>query len=230
MNEKDRQNAIKIMEKLMEHPVTKLFHDFKNVENYDGLTSSKFPSLSIIKSRLQNNDFLNINEWKNQVELCWSNHTNFQEKNINYYSIVSNECKKIFEKLTNRMNLSSLEIWCSNVNYFQSIQLSYARQPPRKFFSITNQLDSFKKIDNKKIIPLSNSEIKAFMQANNMIKSDDISIGLANILTELQPEFKTANANELWVDLTKLDISTVRALQDYLKVELEKQGDHYPQL
>lgn len=228
MNDEEKRNAIKIMENLMEHPITKLFHDFKSVESYNRL-SQNFFCLSSIKTRLQNNEISNIKEWMNQVELCWSNTYNFQGKNAKYHSIVSTECKKIFEKLTKGINLNSLDKWCSNVYRLQSLQLSFARKPPRKLYPIANHLDSYKQIDNKKIIPLSNAEIKAFMKAQNMIKSEKILNDLVKIIKELQPEYILPNSTQLWLDLTKLDIKTVRALRNCLKAGLEKQGDKYPE-
>lgn len=226
MNNEERQNAIKIMDKLMEHPITRLFHNFEKVDGFD---SPKSFSLSTIKARLQDCDILNTNEWIDQVESCWSNDTNFQEKDKKYYITILTECKRIFKKLTDKINLNSLDKWCSNVYHIHSTQLAFARKPPRKFFSIVSQLDSFNQIDNEKIIPLSNAEIKAFIQANDMIKSEKIKVGLVEILTEFQPEFKASNAPELWIDLTKLDVRTIRALREYLTIELEKQGDHYPE-
>ena len=73
-----------------------------------------------------------------------------------------------------------------------------------------------------------NAELKAFIQATNMIPPDELYRCLAKTLCELEPEFKKSNTAELWVDLTKLDMNTVRTLRDYLKAELEKHGYHYP--
>lgn len=229
MNEEEKQQALEIMEKLMDHPITKPFYDIKPAENSENGSSSNKPSLNIIKNSLLNGT-LSQTEWINQVKSCLSNDSNFNEKDIKYHPIILKECQKIFDKLLKRLNPNSLENWCQNVYYFHSEQIKTASHPPRKIFSIANQLDSFKKIDYERLIPISNAEIKAFQQALSMIQSEDISHGLVNIVNELQPEIKSSNTNELEFDanLYKLDLNTFRALRDYLKTELEKQGDRYP--
>lgn len=227
MNEEEKQRAIKIMEKLMEHPITKLFQDYKYDEDPENMSSSTNKNLNDIKSDIIDGK-LTFSDWKKLIGLCFTNDKLFKEKEMKYFQIISKECKEIFEKLTQKTTANTFENWCSNVSSLHSAQIDFARHPPGKIFSIAIQLDSFKKIDNEKIIPLSLAEIKALQQALTLIKSADISHGLVNIVTELQPEIKPTNTNELNVELMKLDIKTVRALRDYLKVELEKQGDHYP--
>ncbi|KAK8860432.1 hypothetical protein M9Y10_012097 [Tritrichomonas musculus] len=228
LNEIERQNAIRIMEKLMNHPITKPFHDFKNTDHSEVSSIPLSPSLSIIKTRLQNGDISNTTEWINQVQSCWSTETFIQDKHKDFSPIVANECKKIFEKYMREFKPNSIENWCANVQHLHSHQLQFARKPPRKILYIVNQLDTFRKIDNEKIVPVSNAELKAFIQATNMIPPDELYRCLAKTLCELEPEFKKSNTAELWVDLTKLDMNTVRTLRDYLKAELEKHGYHYP--
>ena len=229
MNEEEKQQAIKIMEKLIEHPITSLFHTFKPVENTDESTAPTTSSAGLldIKANLLKSG-ISLTDWSSQITNCFTNSSNFTEKQSKYFPIISEECQKIFEKLFGHLKLKSTEKWCTTVSRLQTAQIELARHPPRKIFSIAIQLDSFKKIDNEKIIPLSLAEIKAFQQALTLIKSEDTSHGLVNIVTEMPPEIKTTKTNELSVELMKLDIKTVRAMREYLKVELEKQGDHYP--
>lgn len=230
MNDDEKRQALNIMEKLKEHPITKIFYDIKPSGNSENDASSS-PSISLnqIKSKIIDNE-ITFSEWVKQIDQVWSNKSNFDEKHLKYHPIVMKECKQIFEKLIGRSNNDSIKNWCSNVYRLHSEQIKFASHPPRKLFSIANQQESFKKIDNQKLVPISNAEIKAFLQALSMVQSEDIYHGLVNITTELQPEMKPSNTNGLEVELYKLELNTFRALIDYLKVELEKQGDHYPRL
>lgn len=227
MNEEEKHHAIKIMDKLMEHPITKIYYQIKSAENSENEVSPHTPNLIQIKSTLQDGE-ISFSEWVSQVNSVFQDESNFTDKQKKYHPIISKECKTIFEKLLKQLNNDSVKDWCSNIYRFHSEQIKLASHPPRSLFSIANQLDAFKKIDSERLIPVSNAEIKAFQQALTLVQSDDINQGLVNIVTELQPEIKPSNTNQLKIELYKLDLTTFCVMRDYLKAELEKQGDHYP--
>ncbi|OHS98955.1 Bromodomain containing protein [Tritrichomonas foetus] len=230
--EQQRNAALKIMDNLMSHPITKIFHDPVDPEKAPPQYFEKIKSpqnLKDITSRLKSGKIATAAEWLNDVELCWSNAESFNGTINKFFTMAATESRKIFNRLRRGTEFVPIKMWCNDVYNLQKSELKYARHAPRKVNAFAASLDSYRQLKSDDLVPLSNAELKNFIQATSLISSEETSRGLVRILSEMQPDIKKSNSTELWIDVTKLELSTVRALRDYLKAELEKQGDRYPE-
>lgn len=226
MNDLERHSAIQIMTKLIQHPITAIFHrSFDTTNGPKGCTAIQSPySLLNIQKRLVDSQFSSMSDWKNEIESCWNNALKYKDQNKNIFA-AAEECQKIFNKLTKSTHDKSLKSWCDNIYELETLKLELDRHAPKRVHQLACHLDAYNQLKDEKLTPLSNGELKAFIQAGNCNKSEDINRGLVKILNELQPDIeKQNNSTELWVDVTKLEFSTINALRDYLKKELPKQG------
>ena len=225
MNEQQKKSAIGIMNQLIEHPISKNFLNLSDSQKYQSERN-----LSDILSKLKEGKIENTENWLKEVELCLDDAETYfkqqpEETKTSKFSIIAaSECRKIFQKLIKESPFLSTKDWCNEIAKLHERQLDYSRKPPRKIIPNVVELESYKQL--KDLVPLTNAELKNFINATNMIQSEETSLGLVKILNEMQPGMKKNNSKELWIDITKLELNTVRALRDYLKQEL---GKNYPE-
>lgn len=223
MDEAVRSAAIHVMDEMLTHPICNDFREpFQPSEGeQDYFTRIKDPQdLTTIKNRLINNEYPTVESWLKDVDTIWSNAEAYHGKDSTE-SLAACECRHIFGKYRSKVTALSLEGWKSEVYRLRSRVYNLMGQLPasvRKFVSGTKQ----------DMPSLTDREIHALVQASQMMTSDEEQAGMLRIIDEMMPEMDTGAA-DLAIDVTKMSLTAVYALREYIKSALEKKGAKYPE-
>ena len=231
MDEKLTELCIKIMDELCAHPVTSPFHEpvvkgEGEPPNY--YTIIKKPiDLGTIRKNLEEKQYKRIQEWTEDVDLVWKNAELYNEPGT-AFSLFASESRKIFEKLVRKTSIYVMSTWCSETYRLKNkITEIISNAPAGKIKSVTQSASNSKQ--QKQVTSLfSENDMVNFVKASEMLPSVEHQRELLRIIDENQPEIDNGNTN-IEIDITKLNLSTLHALQDYMRTTIERAGLKYPE-
>ena len=216
---------VAIMDRLMDHPITKMFCIPKNP--VDETQPKRLNYLDNIKLRLIADKYSSIEEWEREVISTFEASTNQPFSTIE--QIISEECKRLFKKEKQFIsNKHSLKVWCSSLCKLRNKELLLTASAPKAIQDISYEIPSYRKM--VPIKEISEKELINFQKAAELIKSEEDQNEMLNLITDLQPELSPgAGQTNVWIDITKLSVSTFHVLVEHLKGVLSKQGTKYPE-
>lgn len=222
MNEAVRSAAIHVMDEMLAHPICTSFRNpFQPGDSErEYFSRIKDPQdLSTIRTRLVKNEYSDVNDWISDVEKVWANCETYYGKDT-HAAIVAGEGRRLFGKYRSDVSALSMDGWRSVVYRLRSrVYTLMGQLPPsvRKFVSGTKQ----------EMPSLTDREIQALVRASTMMTNEEHA-GMLRVIDEIQPELDTGAA-DLAIDVTKMSLTTVYALREYIKSTLEKRGARYPE-
>ena len=229
MNEKMKNEAIEAIDRIIAHPISFIFRqpfpaDKAPQEYFDKL---KQPSdLNMVKKRLQEGQITTVQQWFDEMETVWSNAEILTTKDKNY-SVIISENRKLFNKERKKLNGMNIGQWCGHVYEMRTEITDLMNQPPSKIKQFTDTLGAARstKPNQQK---MNERDLQNFIKATEMLTSDEDQKELIRIVTEQQPDLDTGN-NEIFIDVSKLNPTTLSLIKDYIKQSLEKNGKKYPE-
>jgi len=228
MNELLRKRAIAVMERIMNHPSTRPFH---STPAGDLEEPNSGMDLSSILSRLHKNKYPKLQLWLNDVEQCWLNTekqiTQSPSDDCQHRIALVNANRRLFEKEKRAIDILSAQNWGTEVVRLRGRITDVMFDPPPKIKPVASNF-----IDGKLSKPntplVSEHELQLFVQATEMLDTEEEGIEMLRIITEMQPDLQ-ADGQCTSFDVSKLSPRTLTALKTYVKAVLEKKGQKYPE-
>ncbi|KAH0784985.1 Bromodomain containing protein [Histomonas meleagridis] len=211
-----------IMDKLMLHPITnsKVSCSSSSVNEVQPIHYY----LDKVKLRLKADKYSSIQEWERDVMSTFDPPDNHQ-----FSKIISDECKRLFKKEKQMISCKhNIKEWCSNLCKLRNKELSLLTSAPKVIQDISHTIPSYRKMVPVKEV--NEKDLSNFMKAAELIKSEEDQNELLNLISDLQPELSPeAGQTNVWIDVTKLSVSTFNTLVEHVKDILRKQGTVYPE-
>lgn len=228
MNELLRKRAIMVMDKLMSHPSTAPFRTISENENKSG----SIADLNSIIQRLRENQYATLDIWTADVERCWSHAERKRGKDIDnqmivYELMLAEENRRIFEKERHILiDLLSPKNWGTEVVRLRTQIAKIMAIPPPKVLCDPSTCANLAKQEH--VETFSEHELHCFVEASQKLETEEQNTELIQIIREMQPELLDASSNNMF-DVSKLSVATFKVLRTYVKSELEKIGEKYPE-
>lgn len=228
MNELLRKRAIAVMDRIMDHPSAHPFISIPESVNENGLVMD----LSSIKFRLQENKYPKLQAWLSDVEQCWTNAETKSAENPNDKTaaqefILAEQNRRLFDKEKRAIDILSSNNWGNEVVRLRSRLADVMDEPPPKIKPFVASLLSVKTVKTSPALA-SESDLRAFVAASEKMDTEEENNEMLRIITEMQPELLEGTTNNNF-DVSKLNAATLSALTAYVKAELTKRGEKYPE-
>jgi hypothetical protein len=225
LNELLRRRAIDVMDRIMSHPSTIPFHSMSPGDADSAM------DLSSIRSRLQSNKYTRLLQWLNDVEQCWTNTERRIAQNPTDESplelVLASANRQLFETEKRAIDILSAQNWGTEVVRLRGRITDLMFDPPPKIKHFAANFINGKMV-KPATPPVSEHELHLFVQATEMLDTEEEGNEMLRIIDELQPDLQGAG-QELYFDVSKLSARTLNALRTYVKAVLEKKGQKYPE-
>jgi hypothetical protein len=234
MHERIRDRALHVMDELMHHPITTLFHTPIDPERAPAgyFTRIRNPrDLTDICNLLKTSKFTSLSEWSDDVELVWRNCEDFYGVH-SLMGVAAQYSRKLFQKLRQQTEEKNVKQWCTELNRLRARESRLVSQCPGRVHGIASQLKDFQPFQQSEPIQcFSDKDIQNFMEASKMITAEPNLRHMITIIKEIQPRLDVdeRTSGALWLDVTLLNGRTFLALQEYMRSVLEEQGLKYPE-
>lgn len=231
MESQHKEIAIRIMDELCDHPITSTFLD--PVPTGEDAPAKYFEiikkpiDLGTIKKNLGDGKYATLQEWISDVELVWKNAETYNEPG-SAVAVNAGEGRRIFEKLSRRTSKYLMGAWCSEAYRLKRKITEIIQNPPQgKVKNVTQNANNSKQ-QKHNISLFSENDMVNFVKASEMLKEDVYQREMLKIIDDNQPEVDNMEEH-VEIDITKLNLTTLHALQDYMKTTLEHTGRKYPE-
>jgi len=230
MEQKALRSCLKIMKLLMNHPITIPFH-------YPVPTGESSPpryfeiiahpiDLGTISENIQNQKYIRFSQISDDVELVWKNAETYNEPG-SIICVCANEGRKIFKKICRENTIFMMNSWCSESSRLRQSINSLISKPPFKVRQSTSLLVP-QRAPRSNIPLFTEKDMQNFVIASQMLNYPSNQQEMFRIINENQPELDNGS-EELVLDVTKLSLTTLHAIKDYIKAALEKKNMKYPE-
>jgi hypothetical protein len=232
MHERVRERALRVMDELMSHPITSIFHNPVDPDHAPEGYFSRVRNprdLKDICHLLTTSKFASISDWADDVELVWRNCEDFYAPGT-YWRAAAQLSRKLFQKLRPQVEDKTVKVWCAEITRLRTKETRLIAKCPARIHGVACDLPDFKLYEQQEAIDyFSDKDIQNFLEGWKLT-SEANRERMLRILKETQPALNVGEhaRGELWVDVTRLNVSTFVALRDFMRTALEKQGAKYP--
>lgn len=215
------KEALRVMKIFYKHPISRSFMHISEI--FDDTTNITNPlDLKTIEKKLRNKEYKTFNEWSSDIETMWSNAETYSNDVIVTNMAIG--CRKIFLKIKRNFDVLLLPEWRKEVYRLRTRVYDLMGQPPARVKQYASSLGAASTM-KQNMPPLTEKEIHAFISASEMMTPED-NAEMLKIIDEMQPEIDTGNM-ELFLDVSKINVQTIYALREYMKLALEERGEKY---
>jgi hypothetical protein len=225
MNENVTDAAIAVMDSISKHPIA---NDFLEPPGEDGEASDSSAEprdFSTILSQLKEHQYPSIQNWLQDVEAIWA-HAETTAGLGSPQSAVVNECRRLFDKYRRKIDVLTLNAWCSEIYRLRTRIADLMGQPPARLKQ-TGSGQGAASTMKPTFPPFSDKELQNFVSATELMTRDEDQAELLRILDDTHPELDTGGTDFL-VDVSKISTQTAYAMRDYIRTSLDKRGIKYP--
>jgi len=230
MNDWQRKQALSIMKTMMDRPCSSCFNKSSiypvSKAGRQSIKSGSSLSLFFIKQKLNENKYLRIHQWYEDVETMFNDIENQPNADKHLITLVI-ESRKIFIKEKHKIDAYSSNNWPEEVARLRSRISMLMSIPPPKIKQIASNMSNslIPKPDNS---VLSEHELRCFVTATEMMDNEDEINEINRILIEMQPEIQISDDSCTFLDVSTLSVQTINAIKTYMKAKLEARGLKYP--
>ena len=224
--EGSRKLAIEAMDRLMRHPISTPFQRDAGLDELGALMDARPTSLIEIRRKLEDNGYLDVSEWLDDVENVWKT-AELTEGEASPRGIAAAENRRLFAKEKRLFDNAALAKWCGSLYECRTGMMKMMRETPDRVKEFAEEIGPVR-VMRQEESPLPERDMMNFIKAAMMINSDEHHREMIKIVTATQPELENGRP-ELVIDATKLHRDTALALVAYLKTALEAQGMKYPE-
>jgi hypothetical protein len=226
-------DALQVMDELMAHPITTIFHNPIDPANApDGyFTRIRNPrDLKDIRQLLSNSKFASVSEWAEDVELVWRNCEDFYGTR-SFMGIAAQASRKLFQKIRSQIEEKTMKPWCAEISRLRNREAELVAKCPGKVHGAASGVPNFRQFQEILAIQyFPERELSSFVAATKKITSDMNLRQMVRIVKEMQPKLDVGNDPRVpvWFDVTHLTVPTFLALQEYVKALFEELGMEFP--
>lgn len=192
-----------------------------NCPNYFDLVKQPM-DLGTIRQKILSGQYKSVTQWKNDVELVWSNSYLYNSKS-SLLGLITKEMQDQFHKMTEALSDSSDQDWMNQLNIYhkdfnelmkESPKTAVAQNPKKKSHSNknghNNQAEPME--IRRHFQPFSKEELlKLTDDINNLSKRSHI-VSIIDLIKKLEPNV-SEEGDELSVDMNTLQPSTLHSLR-----------------
>ena len=225
MQKSEISYCIKILEKLIEKPCSKLFvNPIDDKEEGCELYYKRIKSpifLSTIQEKLLTNEYSSINDIKHDISIIIKNTERFFGKN-NFQSSLAHEMEKQFLRLIEKEEFNDQKVWIAKINELQEkVEKVIQSAPP----IVKSQC---KTISSVPALPAMRAdEIENLMKMTEQLTEKKDVHKMLQIVLDLHPEIQITS-KEMEIDINLLDKGTLWMLQDYVEKRFKELGIEWP--
>ena len=218
----EMEQCYRITCSILEHPIATIFSRPVNPiedEIPDYFEKIKHPiDLGTIKTKLENKQYHNSEEWKNDITLVWSNAIDYNGND----SVIATAAKYL------------------NDLFIDTVDIKIPESEKDWLFSIMHYLNKIKQIKNQTgnnyavLHPVNShnldSETKKLIKALNSLNDEEDAIQITRILLLYEKDIKIDNEQTLAsIDISTLSTDTIYMLICYAQRRFKELGKEYPQ-
>jgi hypothetical protein len=144
-----------------------------------------------------------------------------------YFSVVATELRRIFAKEKKIFAQLGIGNWGHTIYEMRTEVTDLMTQLPDKIKQFTSSLGKAR-IIKQSVSTLNDKELNILSRIANDLTSVEDQKEMIRIVTTNHPELETGE-QELHVDITKLSLSTIQTLKEFMKTALQRQGEKYPE-
>jgi hypothetical protein len=213
------------MDRIMKHPSTIPFHVRLPM---DCDTSEQPLTLQEIKEQLHENKYPKLQKWLDDVEDCWARVE--RRAALNPSEVLPPEVvlavanRRIFEKEKRAIDILSAHNWGTELIRLRGRVTALMFDPPPKSKPFASVFTD-DKVAKPPPPPIGERDLHRFVEAAELLDSEDESNEMLRIISDLQPDIVTLDAR---FDVSKFNAKTLNALQEYVRAMLEKRGLKFP--
>jgi hypothetical protein len=220
MRSREITAALAIMDRLSFFPVYR--EEPKLSSDRSSLPARDFRSIC---DNLQSSTYQSTREWFDDVESVISSRESFfTDPN---YLAMTRYIRRIFLRSCRRARVFTLQSWTDYVSHVRTkIALNMASGPSAVRQSASGLLPRISVQTDQSV--LSEKEIQDFVRAAELLTEDDDHETMLRILneTENMPDLLGSN---IVLDITRIRLSTVKKLQEFVRNTLSRRGIPYPE-
>ena len=220
-----RAKAIKAMERLIKHPISKMFQEPLKVDN-DSLFELKPIGLNIILKNLTSDYYQDTYDWLCDVETVFHN-VEVYHTDVSFEACIAREMRKIFNKERRFLMQYSSSLWTSNMHALRVKLVKYIHTAPTKLKSQIPSI-AFVELPKPRNLKFNFHDIQCFQLAIEMIDSPEEKEGLVRVINESQPD-AFQNVTPVSLNIGQLTDATLESLKKYISECLKKRNISYPE-
>lgn len=232
-----KQCCISILDELQKHPISQMFAqpvDPINDEAPNYLKVIKFPmDFSTVRSKLQTDQYPTIHEFKNDVQLIFTNATTYNGKS-SPVGIIAIELSQQFKELSKNITDSIDTCWYNKLLQLKKNLINHIQQHPsntqkQKQEQITDDdSSSFTcEVGKFEVNVMTGKDLEIL--AYNLLKINEPKQieSIIKIIREENPEIDLVD--NITIDLNVLTPQALKRLKEFTMSELEMAGKEYDQ-
>lgn len=235
LSPQQKDQCLKILDELISHPISNVFIDpvdpvLDEVPDY--LDVIQEPSdLTTVREKLIGDQFPSLQEFKRQVNLIWENAIQYNGKS-SYPGFIADQLSKIFSKRFTELEEPRPEQWMNEFlkqrsiicklfhNQPKGIALSIPPNSPMAFLYDSMGSNNLENIQIQKDSNYLNTQLDFFKENENLLRNPEIYSKMINIFSTNEPDIDTKKPGFV-IDLSKLQMRTIRMLQNLLSASKE---------
>lgn len=228
MEETQQRMCLDIMERLMKRPCAALFIDPVD-EHEDGMSSYYMKirtpmDLGQIQAKLLTNEYLDIDEWKDDIKLIWTNAERFHGKD-SFVASLANEFKaQFFKMLDEEPNENTLKNWINSLKLqnrkleqiLTNAPIDVANNRPTVI-----ELPAIPKMDTK--------AIQRLVDTSAQLTSKDDAREMVKIVLKHESGVQLLS-KDVQMDVDALKPITMYSLERYIRDRFAERGKVFPEL
>ena len=230
MNAFLKKKSLNIMENIMTRPCSSCFNKSQllptSKKDRQGIKSTSYLSLFIIKQKLKENKYNKIHQWFEDMDQLWIDLENLPNVDKFTLSLIE-ESKIFFLKERKKIDIFSSNLWSEELSRYRSKLTKLMTYPPPRIKQIAANLNN-SLIPKTDVSALSEHELQCFISASNLMETEEEFNEINRILIELQPDIKISENSCTLLDVSTLSVQTINALRTFMKAKLEEKGLKYP--
>ena len=231
MNRRVVDECLEVMNELNKHPTAKMFRDPVDPERdeapgYFDLVKKPM-DLSTIRHKLENGEYANVHQWKEDVLLVFSNAVTYNGKG-SAVGVIASELHQVFRVMAKMITDDPDVTWLNQLLQLKRDLMNHINRFPSDATTLKQSSAVVgTSAEIKRFVVKSMSKTELDELSENLKKLNDPSQirHLQMILRRGNPEVSCQEGET--IDLNFLTPSTLRELKEYAVAELERIGLSY---
>lgn len=226
MNDIDKEFALSITKAVMRRPFAAPFLEPVDMDEdwaQDYLKKINNPvDLRNILSKIENDKYKNIKEWKNEFSLVWKNAKEFFGAE-SYVTELAHQLRKYFLRISNQEKPLSNKEWATEVESIkEKFEKFVSKYPPSKVNEFCEA-----KLGCKEMTEMSKDEMRDLVTASKALSNIHDARAMFGIIHGMNPNV-FAVSEDVKLDLKTISPRSQRMLEWYIKTRFSEEGLTYP--
>lgn len=221
------EQCLKVIDKISEKKMAQIYMypvDPKNKNSKGYFQVVKKPmDLGTIRKKIQEKKYRTVKEWRNDIELIWSNSLQYYQKQTIYYN-VTKYLQEYFREISNDISDYPEVDWSTRLYEMIGQLNKLLLNAPEKYkprIRRPKRVNSYDDSKKRSYRQFSSDEITSLIYGLNIINNNEAIKEIFDVIKENEEDFDSTSDN-LNIDLESLSTSTLYALRNKINFLLSK--------